>query len=104
MFAEGLVDEVRQLAAQPRPLSREAGQALGYREILSSFETPIAETELIRGVPTHSRQFAKRQITWFRHLPECFPVTAQLTWTAEHRKISPDAGSLAETDSWPKIP
>jgi tRNA dimethylallyltransferase len=104
MFADGLVDEVRRLAALARPMSREAGQALGYREILASFETPIPESDLIGAVQTHSRQFAKRQIAWFRHLPDCFPVTAQLTWTAEHRKIPPDAGSFAETDSWPKIP
>ena len=109
MFADGLVDEVRKIAALPRPLSREAGQALGYREILASFESPIPERELICAVQTHSRQFAKRQITWFRHLPDCFPVTARLTWGAEHRKMSTDAGSLAETDSaetdsWLKTP
>src|SRR5207249_3863560 len=29
--------------------------------------------DLIR---THTRQFAKRQLTWFRHLPACVPVPA----------------------------
>ena len=104
MFADGLVEEVRRLADLPQKLSREAGQALGYREILASFEAPIAEKELIEAVQTHSRQFSKRQMSWFRHLPDCFPVTAQLTWAAPHRKISADAGFLPETDSWPKIP
>jgi tRNA dimethylallyltransferase len=30
-------------------------------------------------VKTRSRNFAKRQITWFRHLPGCRPATSQLT-------------------------
>ena len=104
MFADGLVDEVRRLTSRSRPLSREAGQALGYREIVNSFEVEISDRDLIRDVQTHSRQFAKRQIMWFRHLPECFPITPQLTWGPEHRRITEDAGSFAETDSWPKTP
>ncbi|HEX3315947.1 MAG TPA: tRNA dimethylallyltransferase, partial [Gemmataceae bacterium] len=104
MFADGLVEEVRRLTALPRRLSREACQALGYRETLGSFESQISERDLIRDVQTHSRQFAKRQITWFRHLPDCFPITPQLTWAPEHRRIPGDAGSFVETDSWPKTP
>ena len=34
MFAAGLVDEVRGLRELPHPLSREAGQALGYKEVV----------------------------------------------------------------------
>jgi tRNA A37 N6-isopentenylltransferase MiaA len=30
-------------------------------------------------VQTRSRQFAKRQLTWFRHLPGCRPATKELT-------------------------
>jgi tRNA dimethylallyltransferase len=26
-------------------------------------------------IQTHSRQFAKRQLTWFRHLPRCKPIS-----------------------------
>ena len=28
-----------------------------------------------------SRNYAKRQVTWFRHLPGCHPTTAELTFT-----------------------
>ena len=31
---------------------------------------------------TRSRQFAKRQVTWFRHLPFCRPAKGQLTFAA----------------------
>jgi len=71
MLAAGWLDEVKKLLELPRPLSREARQALGYRELLAFLEGKgpgLEETvELIR---THTRQFAKRQLTWFRHLPQ----------------------------------
>lgn len=76
MFDAGFLDEVRRLRELPHPLSREARQALGYRELLEHFETGgdlAATAELIR---THTRQFAKRQLTWFRHMPACVPVPA----------------------------
>src|SRR5207249_9679482 len=34
MLSEGLVEEVRALGQLPQPLSREAGQALGYKEVI----------------------------------------------------------------------
>ena len=84
MLAAGWLDEVRRLRELPRPLSREARQALGYRELLDYLNgngPPWDETvELIR---THTRQFAKRQLTWFRHLPACIPVPADAPDAAE---------------------
>ncbi len=76
MLETGWVEEVRALRALPKPLSREAGQALGYRELLDWLDTggdlePVAD--LIR---TRTRQFAKRQLTWFRHLTTLVPVPA----------------------------
>lgn len=76
MLAAGWLDEVRRLRELPRPLSREARQALGYRELLEWLDAGGdwgATVELIR---THTRQFAKRQLTWFRHLPALVPVPA----------------------------
>jgi tRNA dimethylallyltransferase len=79
MFAVGLVDEVRRLLALPMPLSREARQALGYREVIDHLEGKHSLMETIAAVKTHSRQFAKRQLTWFRRLPGCIPISAELT-------------------------
>ena len=77
MLAAGWIDEVRRLRDLPRPLSREARQALGYRELLDHLDgtgPPWEQTvELIR---THTRQFAKRQLTWFNRLPSCVPIAA----------------------------
>lgn len=76
MLGAGWLDEVRRLLALPHPLSREARQALGYRELLEWLDRGgdwAATVELIR---THTRQFAKRQLTWFRHLPALVAVPA----------------------------
>jgi tRNA dimethylallyltransferase len=79
MFAGGLVDEVRRLRAMDRPLSLEASQALGYKEIYELLDGTIALKEAIVRVQTRSRNFARRQITWFRHIPGCQPATMELT-------------------------
>jgi tRNA dimethylallyltransferase len=79
MFAAGLVGEVRRLLALPKPLSREARQALGYREVMEHFNGTMTLADTISAVKTHSRQFAKRQLTWFRRLPGCFSVSTELT-------------------------
>jgi tRNA dimethylallyltransferase len=82
MVAAGLVDEVRALLQLPRPLSREASQAVGYREMLEHLNGAISLEEAVLRIRTRSRQLAKRQLTWFRHLPECRPVRRELTFTA----------------------
>jgi tRNA dimethylallyltransferase len=81
MFAAGLVDEVRRLRDMEKPLSLEARQALGYKEILALLAGKATQPETIVQVQMRSRNFAKRQITWFRHLPDCLPATMELTRT-----------------------
>jgi tRNA dimethylallyltransferase len=80
MFAAGWLDEARRLRALERPVSLEARKALGYNEVFDLLDGAITLDEAIARVQTRSRNFAKRQITWFRHLPGCEPVTMELTW------------------------
>jgi tRNA dimethylallyltransferase len=82
MIAGGLVEEVRALRRLPRPLGREASQALGYKEMFAHLDGRATLAETVALIQTRSRQFAKRQVTWFRHLPGCRPVTPQLTFAA----------------------
>ena len=79
MFAAGLLEEVRALRALPNPLSREAAQALGYKEVLAHLDGRATLEATISEIKTRTRNFAKRQITWFRHLPGCRPATKELT-------------------------
>lgn len=75
MYAAGLLDEVRALTARGRPpLSRTAAQAIGYREaraVLDGTQPSIAAAREATVVRT--RQFARRQIRWFRRDP-------RITW------------------------
>ncbi len=80
MFAAGLVEEARALRQLPRPLSREASQALGYKEVFAFLDGQATLEQTVAEIQLRSRNFAKRQITWFRHLPECRPASPQLTW------------------------
>jgi tRNA dimethylallyltransferase len=79
MFANGLVEEAGRLRALDRPLSREAKQALGYREVFDYLDGKVDRIETITRIQTRSRQFARRQLTWFRNLSGCRPATKELT-------------------------
>jgi tRNA dimethylallyltransferase len=84
MLAAGWLDEVRRLRELPRPLSREARQALGYRELLAYLEVEGSDWHgTIDSIRMHTRQFAKRQLTWFRHLPTLVPVAGDAPDVAE---------------------
>ena len=66
MLAAGWLDEVRRLDDLPRPLSREAGQALGYAELWAVLRGEVTSEAAEAMIKTRTRQFAKRQLTWFR--------------------------------------
>jgi tRNA dimethylallyltransferase len=82
MFDRGLVNEVRALRQLPHPLSREASQAVGYKEVFQLLDGHASLEETIAEVQMRSRNLAKRQLNWFRHLPECFPIKRELTFAA----------------------
>ncbi|WP_435017764.1 tRNA (adenosine(37)-N6)-dimethylallyltransferase MiaA [Tundrisphaera sp. TA3] len=76
MFDAGLVDEVRRLRDAPRPIGPVASQGVGYREVLDMLAGEFGEAEAMERIRARTRQFAKRQTTWFRGLSEVefFPV------------------------------
>lgn len=74
MFEEGLVEEVASLIRRERPLSKTAAQAVGYREVIEHLKGGPTLEKTIELVQVHTRQFAKRQGTWFRSLSECRSV------------------------------
>jgi tRNA dimethylallyltransferase len=82
MVAGGLVEEVRALRRLGRPLSREASQALGYKELFEYLDGRGGLEEAVGRIQTRTRNFAKRQLTWFRHLPECRLLSEELTKAA----------------------
>jgi tRNA dimethylallyltransferase len=75
-FDAGLVDEVRGLQAGALPLGAVAAQAIGYREVIAMLAGKANMSQTIEQIQARTRQFAKRQTTWFRGLAEVrpFPV------------------------------
>jgi tRNA dimethylallyltransferase len=58
------------LQAAPRPLCDVAAQAIGYREVIAMLSGQATKSQTIERVQARTRQFAKRQATWFRGLEE----------------------------------
>jgi tRNA dimethylallyltransferase len=71
MFAGGLVEEVRGLLERYQALSHTAAQAVGYREVVEHLHGVCNLSDTKDLVKIRTRQFAKRQLTWFRSLSEC---------------------------------
>jgi tRNA dimethylallyltransferase len=88
MVAAGWVEEARAVRSLPRPLSREAAQALGYPEMFAYLDGRRGLAETVAAIQARSRHFAKRQLTWFRHLPGCRPVRPELTFRLGELTIS----------------
>jgi tRNA dimethylallyltransferase len=71
----GFVHEVKALAARPEGISRTARQALGYREVLAHVEDGRPLDDCIDEAVRRTRQFARRQASWFRRDP-------RITWAS----------------------
>jgi len=71
MFRNGLIMEVQRLLCLWPPLGKTARQALGYKEVIEGLAAGQSESEMMERIQTRTRQFAKRQHTWFRNLVEC---------------------------------
>ena len=66
MFARGLVDETRELLKRGLAENKTAMQAIGYRQVVEHLRGERSLAETIELVKIRTRQFAKRQLTWFR--------------------------------------
>lgn len=66
MIEQGLVNEVKALLAEDRPLSRQARSAIGYAEIIDYLAGAISLDKAIEKIKINTRRFAKSQRTWFK--------------------------------------
>jgi tRNA dimethylallyltransferase len=68
MFAAGLVEETRSLLARFGPVK--ALDSLGYRQAISVLSGDLTEPAAIEAAQQGHRNYAKRQMTWFRREPD----------------------------------
>lgn len=67
MLDKGALDEVKQLSALGLDPDLPAMKAIGVRELQAALAGAISFPEAIERAKIATRQYAKRQTTWFRH-------------------------------------
>jgi tRNA dimethylallyltransferase len=66
MVDAGLVEEVRELLDDPRGMSKQAAQAVGYAELIEHLAGRCPLDEAIERIKINTRRLAKKQRTWHR--------------------------------------
>jgi tRNA dimethylallyltransferase len=69
MFAQGLLEEVRKLLETGCTGAEKPFEALGYRQALAHLRGEMSLEEAVESTVAETRQYAKRQWTWFRRDP-----------------------------------
>jgi tRNA dimethylallyltransferase len=83
MFASGLVEETRELLSCGYSPESKPMQSLGYQQALRVIAGATSESQAIEECQAKTRQYVKRQMTWFRrdkdiHWMEGFGTDRQL--------------------------
>ncbi|ACD51712.1 MULTISPECIES: tRNA (adenosine(37)-N6)-dimethylallyltransferase MiaA [Clostridium] len=71
MIENGLIDECIELKKLGYTSSMQSMQGIGYKEILYYLDKKISLDEAVNLIKQGSRNYAKRQLTWFRRDPRC---------------------------------
>ncbi len=66
MISAGLVEEVKSLLAEEKPLSKQARCAIGYAEIIDYLNGQISLKDATELIKKNTRHLAKNQRTWFK--------------------------------------
>jgi tRNA dimethylallyltransferase len=83
MFRRGLVEETRELLAHGLAENKTAMQAIGYRQVVEHLRGEHTLPQTIELVKIRTRQFAKRQLTWFRRHGNCQWIELKAEETVE---------------------
>ncbi|MFE0556665.1 tRNA (adenosine(37)-N6)-dimethylallyltransferase MiaA [Paenibacillus sp. NPDC058910] len=89
MLSQGLVDEVAALMNKGFAPGLVSMQGLGYKEIVSYLSGEFSYEEAVVLLKRDTRRFAKRQLSWFRHMKdiEWVDVTDSGNFSANYQKI-----------------
>lgn len=66
MFEKGLIEEVKSLKDMGYTSEMQSMKGIGYKEVLYYLDHKISLDEAIGSIKQGSRNYAKRQLTWFR--------------------------------------
>ena len=93
MFRRGLVEETRQLLDLGLAQNPTAMQAIGYRQVVEYLRGERSLPQTIELVKARTRQFAKRQLTWFHKF-------AALEWIELSTPATLDAAVQRIAERW----
>ena len=94
MFAAGLVEETRQLIARFGPACRPF-HSLGYAQACAVLASELTGPEAIAQTAQGHRNYAKRQMTWFRREAQLHPMS-WLSGPGDSPGILAQAAALVE--------
>jgi tRNA dimethylallyltransferase len=77
MTASGLVNEVKALLSRNNPLSITSMQAIGYKETMEYLKGNISEKKMVENIKQATRNYAKRQVTWFKKYSEAVRINME---------------------------
>lgn len=75
MMESGLLDEVKRLDEMGLRNTPTASQAIGYKEFFPFIDGECTLDESVEKLKQHTRNYAKRQTTYFGHMTELVPVS-----------------------------
>ncbi len=67
MFEEGLLEEIDKITNRGENWDYQGLNAIGYKEFTKYYTREQMLDEVKEQIKIHTRQFSKRQMTWFRH-------------------------------------
>lgn len=70
MMEEGLVDEVKRVLAAGCPKDSISMHGLGYKEMIRYLDGELTLEAAVELLKRDTRRFAKRQLSWFRHMKD----------------------------------
>lgn len=70
MIDEGLIEEVESLANKYGPALKRLQKTIGYKEVVEFLNGSISKDNMIEEIQKNTRHFSKRQVTWFKRIPE----------------------------------
>jgi len=83
MVNSGMIEETEKVLKMGFKKDSPALTGVGYKNIISYLENKITKKELIDIFSAETRQYAKRQITWFKSQPDTIVLDGSKKWLVD---------------------
>ena len=98
MLASGLEQEVRDLLEQGVSADCQSMQSIGYRQLVWYLQNKLPYAEAVEKLKQATRNFAKRQLTWYKKMPYIHWLTLEAE--PDYAKAVAEIAALIEADKF----